>query len=381
MKALGDSCNVKIIGYTASGTPIVRDDENNIGGILMMKKRGDLKLRNDNTVKVWIIKIEGDKYIFSNSYFGKFSISENITKRYVKILKKILGPNKEKIEPNDISELKGMVNRCLKRDQWDWFTTYRYLGHPSSRTMRRFVDEAVILRQELKEGRTDHIDSFVSSFQYMLISIYSHLSENNGDLDTKDLKTPIAGLNKDLWDKLLEISRENLTLVEQMSKKISKYMLMHYFVTLEQEFFYNFIKPFHLKYKNEIGAFKNNSSYWKTTHEVLCGTTHFSLGTVYYLGRCFWDKDAAMASEAINYYIGFMDNKETFAQLCDDIASKTICGLKLKNIRNGLAHGNHSITNIIGQSAFDDLRNFLFIKPEEILKRILINSMTNKNLS
>jgi hypothetical protein len=377
LKAIGDSCNVRIIDYTSGGTPIVRDDENNISGILMMKEKKELKLRSNNTVKAWIIKIEGDKYIFSNSYFGKFTISESISKRYVKILEKILGYSKEQVEPNDISELKGMVNRCLKRDQWDWFTTYSYLGYPSTKIMRRFVDEAIILRQELKEGNTGRLDSFISNYQYMLISIYSHLS-GNAKLDTERLDIPLLGFDKNLWDKLQENSRENLILVEQMNKQVSKYMLMHYFVTLEQEFLHNFIKPFQLKYKNEIKTFKVYSPYWETTHKLLCGTTHFSLGAVYYLGKCFWDKDASTASEAINNFVNFIDNKEQFIQICDDIASKIICGLKIKDIRNGLAHGDHSISNTIGHSAFDDLRNFLFIKPEEILKRILIYSMIDK---
>ena len=212
----------------------------------------------------------------------------------------------------------------------------------------------------------------------MLTSIYSHLSEN-AKLDTERLDIPVLGFDKNLWAKLQENSRENLTLVEQMNKQVSKYMLMHYFVTLEQEFLHNFIKPFQLKYKNEIKTFKVYSSYWETTHKLLCGTTHFSLGAVYYLGKCFWDKkNASMESEAINSFINFMDNKEQFTQICDDIANKIICGLKLKDIRNGLAHGDHSISNTIGQSAFDDLRNFLFIKPGEILKRILIYSMIDK---
>jgi hypothetical protein len=32
---------------------------------------------------------------------------------------------------DDLSEMKGILNRCRRKDQGDWFTLYRLLGEPS----------------------------------------------------------------------------------------------------------------------------------------------------------------------------------------------------------------------------------------------------------
>ncbi len=50
------------------------------------------------------------------------------------------------LSPDNISELKGMFNRCVREDQWDWFTVHAELGNPSKRDMRAIVDGLKSLR-------------------------------------------------------------------------------------------------------------------------------------------------------------------------------------------------------------------------------------------
>lgn len=375
MKRVGDICNVRIIQQINDRTAEVVDEENNIAGILKIK--GDLKVRKNGTVMVWILQVDSkrNKYTFGNSYFGKYSISESIVNQYVEALEKVLGYSANTLEPDDVSILKGMVNRCIKHDTWDWFTTYSFLGYPSYPELSRFVQDSVKLRKDILEGKNDSFSAFVSNYQYMLVSIYSHLS-NNITFNDKQIEIPIKGFDKELWDKLLYDSKKNIILVEQMNKQISKYLLMHYFVTLEQEFQNNFILPFQQNFTKKLNSFGLNNVRWKITHELLCGNTHFSLGAVYYLWRCCRDSDAISASDAISSFVEFLgENKHYFVKICDLIIKKRICGYLLKDLRNGLAHGDSTITNAIDQSAFDKLHNFLFSPPEGVLREIIIHSM------
>ena len=88
--------------------------------------------------------------------FGMSDLSETMRRRFdfaVDIVSLFL---KNEILPNEVqldavSELKGMFNRSLRKDQWNWFTVYDKLGNPPQRDMRFIVSRLVQLRKCLKE--------------------------------------------------------------------------------------------------------------------------------------------------------------------------------------------------------------------------------------
>jgi cold shock CspA family protein len=51
-----------------------------------------------------------------------------------------------------LSEAKGMVNRCVREDQWDWFTVFTELGSPPRRVLRRIGSHLVALRRAAISG-------------------------------------------------------------------------------------------------------------------------------------------------------------------------------------------------------------------------------------
>jgi len=62
--------------------------------------------------------------------------------RYVRALRDMLEAFEARVPIQDIkidsvSELKGMVNRCLRRDQWDWFSVYLAFGRPRFSLLRQ----------------------------------------------------------------------------------------------------------------------------------------------------------------------------------------------------------------------------------------------------
>lgn len=50
----------------------------------------------------------------------------------------------------DLSELKGMFNRCIRQDQWDWFSVHVELGNPPLAQMRRIASSLQRLRRAFR---------------------------------------------------------------------------------------------------------------------------------------------------------------------------------------------------------------------------------------
>jgi hypothetical protein len=67
--------------------------------------------------------------------FGMAPISANMQARYddaIQAFLNLIDANlkREEIDLDHISQLKGMFNRCVRKDQWDWFSVYTELGNP-----------------------------------------------------------------------------------------------------------------------------------------------------------------------------------------------------------------------------------------------------------
>lgn len=72
-------------------------------------------------------------------------------KKSVYSLYKILVDSFENGEMNieDISVFKGLVNRCIKQDQWDWFTVFSRFGEPDPNQLESIPNLLVALRKSL----------------------------------------------------------------------------------------------------------------------------------------------------------------------------------------------------------------------------------------
>lgn len=84
--------------------------------------------------------------------FGMAPISPRMRKRYddaVQHLIDVLMGNLtiREVKPDLLSEAKGMINRCVREDQWDWFTVFAELGAPPRRTLRKIVSQLIPLRR------------------------------------------------------------------------------------------------------------------------------------------------------------------------------------------------------------------------------------------
>lgn len=108
----------------------------------------------------WIFSVDENKrlVLLSNSDFGRLPISDRMRPRYVSALADVLCMlSEEGEEPgiplaSSISEVKGMINRCLRKDQPDWLSAYKALGRPAWKWMRRTVGILDQLRRALRDA-------------------------------------------------------------------------------------------------------------------------------------------------------------------------------------------------------------------------------------
>ncbi|WP_338752908.1 hypothetical protein [Bacillus sp. FJAT-52991] len=66
-----------------------------------------------------------------------------------KILTGIVSANE--MDLDDISKLKGLINRCLRQDQWDWFTVYAKFGEPNPQILKSIPHFLTKLRRAVKK--------------------------------------------------------------------------------------------------------------------------------------------------------------------------------------------------------------------------------------
>ena len=75
-----------------------------------------------------------------------------------------------------ISVVKGLFNRTIKQDQWDWFTVYMYFDYPSVKESIWFVSTLAELRTAIKKSdqkqingcverlKNSHLEKYISNF-------------------------------------------------------------------------------------------------------------------------------------------------------------------------------------------------------------------------
>lgn len=92
--------------------------------------------------------------------FGMSPLSDTMRARYSRAVNAIICFLRDQTDASDlgldaISELKGMFNRSLRKDQWDWFTVFERLGCPPRNDMQYFVRKLAELRKSLGDDESE----------------------------------------------------------------------------------------------------------------------------------------------------------------------------------------------------------------------------------
>jgi hypothetical protein len=132
-------------------------------------------------VDCWVYDEALDKRAIrvSDSDFGKLPVSDRMRPRYLRSINIVLdaiSKGAQDVDPEAVSELKGIFNRCLKKDQWDWFTLFELLGKPTRPQLRLAVRGCNTARKLLKKGLK--IAPGTLDFLKPLVPAIAHLKES-----------------------------------------------------------------------------------------------------------------------------------------------------------------------------------------------------------
>ncbi len=373
MQRVGEKARLKVVGQPENGRVRVLDVDTGREGVLLLKNK--LKCDADGLVRnAWVLQhsLKRSETVYGNSFFGRWDIRPALQSEYLRIID-ALYKNPVVIKPEDMSTLKGMCNRCLRKDQWDWYTTYSFLGSPETLILRQFVGDAVRIRDVLREGKRDGLEVFCERYRALLESMRFFLKRLR-NVDEIDTSIPPFSLPQTFWGELTEDSRRNIVIIEHCMDATSQFVLMHYFVTLETEFRQKLIAPFQKAHGDRLRKLRSFDMAERQTHDILVGRTEMTIGSIEFLGRYISRPDNLIYSESIRQYKAFLGDKvPDVVKLCADIGNAKICNVYLRDLRNRLAHGDAAMLK--GSKAIDlacsQLRDFLLSPDNGVLERIV----------
>jgi hypothetical protein len=122
--------------------------------------------------------------------FGMAPISSLMQSRYDCAVESMIGYMEDvdvSMGQEDISEVKGMFNRCVRQDQWDWFSVHHKFGFPPLPVMRKIVQQLVELRKAFVPKEDDKIYSCLVSLNEL--NFLEYLKNFQNDI----VKSPIDG--------------------------------------------------------------------------------------------------------------------------------------------------------------------------------------------
>ncbi|MGW3413888.1 ATP-binding domain-containing protein [Streptomyces sp. NPDC000888] len=115
--------------------------------LLLVPRHGESAPTKGSRLNCWVTRNEGQLSLITTGDFGRRPISARMAPRYAAALGVLHdiahGDGTFPPEAADwLSELKGMANRCLRRDRADWLSVWRLLGSPGRDRLSDLADLA-----------------------------------------------------------------------------------------------------------------------------------------------------------------------------------------------------------------------------------------------
>ena len=175
-----------------------------------------------------LTKLKNDEKVLKYNQkwgFGMAPLKQKTEYKYKKAtytVLKILSRNQEnEIDLDDISTFKGMVNRCIRQDQWDWFTVYTKFGEPDPTQMRPIPNFLTELRNAFKTSNKDKIEKILKRPQVLEVIELCEVYLNKREVKNYSIETGyIYILSRREEPKVLKIGMTNRN-VEKRVKEIN----------------------------------------------------------------------------------------------------------------------------------------------------------------
>ncbi|MFI2084929.1 ATP-binding domain-containing protein [Streptomyces rubiginosohelvolus] len=157
---IGSDVRVEVVGHVSGGRYKVRPLSPVIGRPLVLTVRqGSVSPRRGDELDCWVFVNDTSQTVLTADQRGRSPVSERMAGRYLAaldVLGELAGSHGDVPEARSrLSELQGMANRILRRDQADWVDVLHLLGHPDRERLGVLRDLAATTNRALKEGTFD----------------------------------------------------------------------------------------------------------------------------------------------------------------------------------------------------------------------------------
>jgi len=124
------------------------------------------------SVEGWIFDIDGsDKEVtVTTDSFGRADL-HTLRDRHIEAADHVAylvltdGRDASAVDPNQVSHAKGLLSRCVRKDQWDWYTVYKLLGKPPEKQLHQGRQAFSQLRDAAKEGDDRGVAQYIDQLR------------------------------------------------------------------------------------------------------------------------------------------------------------------------------------------------------------------------
>ncbi|MFF2777488.1 ATP-binding domain-containing protein [Streptomyces sp. NPDC058052] len=157
---IGSDVRVEVLGHVSGGRYKVRPLSPVIDRPLVLTVRqGSIPPRRGDELDCWVFANDTSQTVLTADQRGRSPVSERMAGRYLAaldVLGELAGGDGDVPEARGrLSELQGMANRILRRDQADWVDVLHLFGDPDRDRLGVLRDLAATTNRALKDGTFD----------------------------------------------------------------------------------------------------------------------------------------------------------------------------------------------------------------------------------
>lgn len=154
---IGTDVRVEVVGRAPGGRYKVKPLSPALDRPLVLNVRhGSVPPRRGETLDCWVFANETAQTVLTADQRGRSPVSERMAGRYLaalEVLGELAGGDGDVPEARGrLSELQGMANRILRRDQADWVDVLHLFGDPDRQRLGVLRDLSATTNRALKEG-------------------------------------------------------------------------------------------------------------------------------------------------------------------------------------------------------------------------------------
>ncbi|MGW7064252.1 HelD family protein [Streptomyces sp. NPDC054904] len=157
---IGTDLRVEVVDQAPGGRFKVKPVSAGIGRPLVLAVRhGSVPPRRGEKLDCWVFANESNQTVLTSDQRGRSPVSPRMAGRYIAaldVLGELTGGDEDVPDARGrLSELQGMANRVLRRDQADWVDVLNLFGAPDRERLGVLRDLAATANRALKEGTLD----------------------------------------------------------------------------------------------------------------------------------------------------------------------------------------------------------------------------------